>query len=108
MYRRRLSISKRVEGSFDIVEFEKEVNLYNKLLGVQLVCLTLFEMVDDTMKPSGIDAMGSESEVYASLKSSAKSNASTKAIINEIGERFGAQNRPRAKKEAYNNNLVDK
>ena len=49
MYRRRLSFSKKVEGNFDIVEFEKEVNLFNNLLGVQLACLSLFEMVDDTM-----------------------------------------------------------
>jgi hypothetical protein len=37
--------------------------------------------------------------VYASLKSSAKSNANVKAIVNEIGERFAVQKRPRAKKE---------
>jgi hypothetical protein len=94
-----LAFPKELKVNFNVTEFEKDVALFNNLLGVQLACLSLFEMVDDTMKASGIDAMGSASEVYASLKSSAKSNANVKAIVNEIGERFAVQKRPRAKKE---------
>jgi hypothetical protein len=88
-----------LKKNFDVAEFQKDVDLFNNLLGIQLACLALFESVDDTMKAAGIDAMGSASEVYDSLKSSAKSNANVKSIVAEIGERFSAQKKPRAKKE---------
>ena len=86
-----LAFPNELKANFNIAEFQKDVHLFNNLLGVQLACLSLFELIDDTMKASGIDAMGSSSEVYESLKSSAKSNASVKAIVNEIGERFKGQ-----------------
>jgi hypothetical protein len=84
--------------SFDTPEFKKDVNLFNALLGIQIAVQSLFEKVDDTMKAAGIDSMGSASEVYDSLKSSAKSNASVKTIVDEIAVRFEAQKKPRAKK----------
>lgn len=88
-----LAFPNELKANFHVSEFQKDVNLFNNLLGFQLACLSLFKMVDDTMKASGIDAMRSASEVYASLKSSAKNNASVKAIVNEIGERFKGQGR---------------
>ena len=82
-----------LKKNFDVREFQKDVTLFNNLLGAQIVCQALAEMIDDSMKAAGIDAMGSASEVYDSLKSSAKSNANVKMIVAEIGERFKAQGR---------------
>lgn len=87
-----------LKKNFDVREFQKDVTLFNNLLGAQIVCQALAEMIDDSMKAAGIDAMGSASEVYDSLKSSAKSNANVKMIVAEIGERFAAQKKPRTKK----------
>jgi hypothetical protein len=86
-----LAFPNELKKNFDVPEFQKDVTLFNNLLGIQLACLALFESVDDTMKAAGIDAMGSASEVYDSLKSSAKSNANVKSIVAEIGERFKGQ-----------------
>jgi hypothetical protein len=94
-----LAFPNELKKNFDVTEFQKDVVLFNNLLGIQLACLALFESIDDTMKAAGIDAMASSSEVYDSLKSSAKSNANVKSIVAEIGERFAAQKKPRAKKE---------
>lgn len=87
-----------LKKNFDVREFQKDVTLFNNLLGAQIVCQALAEMIDDSMKAAGIDAMGSASEVYDSLKSSAKSNANVKMIVAEIGERFATQKKPRTKK----------
>jgi len=94
-----LAFPDELKKNFDVAEFQKDVTLFNNLLGTQIVCQALLELVDDSMKAAGIDAMGSASEVYDSLKSSAKSNANVKAIVAEIGERFAAQKKPRTKKE---------
>ena len=80
-----------LKKNFDVAEFQKDVTLFNNLLGAQIVCQALAELIDDSMKAAGIDAMGSASEVYDSLKSSAKSNANVKMIVAEIGERFKGQ-----------------
>jgi len=86
-----LAFPEELKKSFDVSEFQKDVILFNNLLGVQIACQALAELIDDSMKAAGIDAMGAASEVYDSLKSSAKSNANVKAIVAEIGERFAAQ-----------------
>ena len=80
-----------MKKSFDINEFKRDVTLFNNLLGVQIACLSLLELVDDSMKAAGIDAMTSSSEVYGALKASAKSNANVKAIVAEIAIRFKGQ-----------------
>lgn len=86
-----LAFPDELKKNFDVAEFQKDVTLFNNLLGTQIVCQALLELVDDSMKAAGIDSMGSASEVYDSLKSSAKSNANVKAIVAEIGERFKGQ-----------------
>jgi hypothetical protein len=86
-----LAFPDELKKSFDIQEFKRDVNLFNNLVGVQIACLTLMDLVDDSMKAAGIDSMGASAEVYASLKSSAKSNANVKAIVAEIAERYKAQ-----------------
>ena len=87
-----------LKKNFDTAEFQKDVEMFNSLIGAHIVCAALLEMIDDSMKAAGIDAMGASSEVYASLKTSAKSNANVKAIVAEIGVRFAAQQKSRTKK----------
>jgi len=86
-----LAFPDEMKKSFDINEFKRDVTLFNNLLGVQIACLSLLELVDDSMKAAGIDAMTSSSEVYGALKASAKSNANVKAIVAEIAIRFKGQ-----------------
>ena len=80
-----------LKKNFNTPEFQKDVEMFNSLIGAYINCAALLEMIDDSMKAAGIDAMGASSEVYASLKTSAKSNANVKAIVAEIGERFKGQ-----------------
>jgi hypothetical protein len=80
-----------LKKNFDTAEFKKDVELFNNIIGAYVACAALLEMIDDSMKAAGIDAMGSSSEVYDSLKSSAKNNANVKAIVAEIAERFKGQ-----------------
>lgn len=87
-----------LKKNFNTPEFQKDVEMFTSLIGAQIACAALLEMIDDSMKAAGIDAMGAASEVYTSLKTSAKSNANVKAIVAEIGERFAAQKKPRTKK----------
>ncbi|MBC7439389.1 MAG: hypothetical protein H7250_05330, partial [Flavobacterium sp.] len=94
-----IAFPSEMKVSFSTPEFQKDVNLFNALLGIQVACQALFEKVDDTMKAAGIDSMGSSSEVYSTLKTSAKSNANVKSIVDEIGERFAAQRKPKTPKQ---------
>lgn len=80
-----------LKRNFDTPEFKKDVEMFNSLIGAYIACAALLELIDDSMKAAGIDSMGSSSEVYASLKTSAKSNANVKAIVAEIAERFKGQ-----------------
>lgn len=80
-----------MKANFDLKELEKDYDLVSNLLGVRIICQALTELIDDTMMAAGIDAMGAADEVYASLKSSAKSNANVKAMVELIGKRFEGQ-----------------
>jgi hypothetical protein len=80
-----------LKKSFDVVEMEKDFTLINNLLGVQIACQSILESINDTMMAGGIDAMEAADEVYASLKSSAKSNVNAKAMVEKISERFKGQ-----------------
>lgn len=82
-----------LKKSFDAVEMEKDFTLINNLLGVQIACQSILESINDTMMAGGIDAMEASDEVYASLKSSAKSNVNAKAMVDKISERFKGQGR---------------
>lgn len=86
-----LAFPDELKKNFNTAEFKKDVELFNNLIGAYVACAAFLETIDDSMKAAGIDAMGSASEVYASLKSSAKSNANVKAIVAEIAERFKGQ-----------------
>jgi len=80
-----------LKKNFNTPEFQKDVDMFTSLIGAHIACAAVLELIDDSMKAAGIDSMGSSSEVYASLKTSAKSNANVKAIVAEIGERFKGQ-----------------
>lgn len=86
-----IAFPNELKKNFDTAEFKKDVELFNNLIGAYIACAALLELIDDSMKAAVIDAMGSSSEVYASLKSSAKNNANVKAIVAEIAERFKGQ-----------------
>jgi hypothetical protein len=87
-----------LKANFDLLEFQRDVTLFNNLVAIKMACLSLVELVDDSMKATGIDAMGAASEVYAALKLAAKNNANVKTIVDEIGARFVAQKKPRQNK----------
>lgn len=96
-----LAFPDELKKNFNTPEFKKDVELFNNLIGAYVACAAFLETIDDSMKAAGIDAMGSASEVYASLKSSAKNNANVKAIVAEIAERFkGQSNKGTTKGEA--------
>lgn len=86
-----LAFPAEMKASFDINEFQKDINLYNNLLAIQIACQSLLEKVDDSMQAAGIDTMSAASEVYNALKSSAKSNANVKTIVDEIAVHFKKQ-----------------
>jgi hypothetical protein len=94
-----IAFPNELKVNFNLVEYQKDVNLVNNLLGVRVAVASLLELVDDTMSAAGIDIMGASSEVYNSLKSSSKNNANVKAMVALISERFAAQKRPRAPKK---------
>ena len=95
-----LNFPEELKSNFSVEEFQKDVKLVDNLFGIKIALTGLLESVNDTLNAAGIDAMGASSEVYDSLKSSAKSNANVKSMVALIGERFAAQKKPRAKKQA--------
>jgi hypothetical protein len=86
-----IAFPNELKANFNVAEYQKDVTLVNNLLGVRVAVAGLLELIDDTMAAGGIDIMGSSSEVYDSLKSSSKSNASVKEMVTLIGARFKAQ-----------------
>jgi hypothetical protein len=86
-----IAFPNELKASFNLVEYQKDVALANNLLGVRVAVASLLELIDDTMAAAGIDVMGASSEVYASLKASAKNDASVKAMVQLISERFKTQ-----------------
>ena len=82
-----------LKGNFNLVAYQKGVALVNNLLGVRVAVASLLELIEDTMSAAGIDIMGASSEVYASLKASAKNDAGVKAMVELIGDRFKRKER---------------
>lgn len=77
-----------LKKSFDTAEMEKDYEMANHLLGVKVAIQELYELIDDSLTACGIEAMEAANEVYASLKISAKGNASVKGMVDKIGERY--------------------
>jgi hypothetical protein len=86
-----IAFPNELKRNFDTPEFQKDVNLIANLLGVQVICQALLELIEDTMMAAGVDAMNASDEVYESLKSSAKSNANVKSMVDTIALRFKEQ-----------------
>jgi len=97
-----IAFPNELKANFNVAEFQKDVTLANNLMGVRVAVASMLELIDDTMAAAGIDIMGASSEVYASLKSSSKNNASVKEMVALISERFAAQKKPRAPKTPKN------
>ena len=87
-----------LKKSFNTLEMDKDYILINNLLGVQVACQALLELINDTLMAGGIDAMEAADEVYASLKLSAKGNANVKTMVDKIAERFKGQGKASAPK----------
>lgn len=86
-----LAFPEELKKNFNTAEFQNDVAMFRSLIGVHVACAALMESIDDSMKAAGIDCMGASSEVYSSLKESAKNNTNVKGIVLEIGERFKGQ-----------------
>jgi hypothetical protein len=80
-----------LKKSFDVAEMEKDYNLVNNLLGVQVACQDLLDLINDTLMLGGIEAIAAADDVYATLKISAKRDGSVKSIVDKIAERFKGQ-----------------
>jgi hypothetical protein len=80
-----------LKQNFNTHEMERDYNLINNLLGAQVACQGLLELLNDTLMAGGVDAMEAADEVYASLKLSAKSNANVKLMVEKISQRFKGQ-----------------
>ncbi len=81
-----------LKKSFDTAEMEKDYEMANHLLGVKVAIQELYELIEDSLTACGIEAMEAANEVYASLKISAKGNASVKGMVDKIGERYKSTN----------------
>ena len=80
-----------LKKNFSIAEMEKDYEIINNLLGVQVACKELLELVNDSLTAGGIESMEAANEVYATLKIAAKGNASVKAMVDKIAERYKGQ-----------------
>jgi hypothetical protein len=87
-----------LKKSFDTAEMEKDYEILSHLLGVQIACQEVMELINDTLTASGIEALEAANEVYASLKLSAKGNASVKGMVDKISERFKGQGKSKKPK----------
>lgn len=86
--------------SFNKAEFENDVHLIDQLWDIRVLVASLLEKLDDTIYAASSDAMQTANEVYTYLKTSAKKDASVKALVDEMGKRYG--------KKKAKNGLTDK
>ena len=82
---------KELRVGFDIKEFKRDAKLFAQILEVQVKMTGIMESVNDTMMAAGSDSMMAADEVYGSLKSAAKKDASAKTLVDEIAKRFKGQ-----------------
>ncbi len=83
--------------TFNVQEFERDVNLAEKLLSVLMLLQNLCAKLDDTTLAVGSEAMAKSLEVYAQVKLTAKRNANLKASFEQLSTRYKSigQNRKR-------------
>ncbi|GJH40461.1 hypothetical protein RCZ04_10110 [Capnocytophaga sp. HP1101] len=75
--------------SFNKTEFENDVQLIAQLWDIRVLVASLLEKLDDTIYAASTDAMQTANEVYTYLKTSAKKDASVKALVDEMSKRYG-------------------
>lgn len=96
-----LNISKNHSGilpvSFDVAEFEKDVNLTKSLSDIASVLTPLAEGISDTLIAVGSEAMNQANIVYAQVKLSSKSDANMDDLKNRLGARYKKQGTTRTK-----------
>lgn len=74
--------------NFDLAEYKHDVQLFQDLLSVRIQMQALVELVDDSVKQAGADAVETSGMVYRALKDEARYNASAKTIVAEIAHSF--------------------
>jgi hypothetical protein len=75
-------------ASFDVEEFESDVNLFAVLTEVNTTVEQLASQIDDTRVAVGGEAMNEATQVYSYVKSAAKTTPGLRPVADQLGERF--------------------
>lgn len=75
-------------SSFNVLEFEKDVNLSADLVEIESVSKPLAEGISDTLMAVGTEAMKEANQVYALVKVAAKSDSNMSGLAKQLGERY--------------------
>ena len=81
--------------SFDVDEFESDVNLFSVLTELGTVVDQLSSEIDDTRLAVGGEAMNEASQVYNYVKAAAKNTPGLKPVADQLGERFQKASTPK-------------
>ena len=79
--------------TFDVDEFEQDVQLMHRLKGLRVSIASLLEKLDDTIHAASADALADANEAYTYLKGGAKYDGTLKAVVKEIGQRYARPSR---------------
>jgi len=71
---------------YDLTEVKEDRNLYDALTSLEVKLGEVYNMVQVMRTMAGIDVMSHANSGYEALKIAAKSNASLKAVVDELGE----------------------
>jgi hypothetical protein len=74
--------------TFNLQEFERDVDLASKLLSTLLIMQDLCAKLDDTLLAVGSEAMQQSLDVYAQVKLTAKRDARMKASFEQLATRY--------------------
>lgn len=86
-----------VPSNFDIAEFNRDYQLTVALSEVLGLLEQLTETVDDTLLAVGSESMSSSLLVYDYAKTAARHSPGLKSVADQLGERFKAMGRRRAR-----------
>ncbi|MGD8779698.1 MAG: hypothetical protein PVH88_12135 [Ignavibacteria bacterium] len=74
--------------SFDVEEFRKDAELYNKLYSILQPMRMLLEKLEDTQTLAGSEAYSSALLVYQHAKMSKNTLGGLESIVDDLGKRF--------------------
>ena len=80
-----------IPSSFNISEFEKDVNLSVDFVEIESVSKPLAEGISDTLLAVGTEAMAQANKVYDLVKVAAKSDANMDELRKQLAERYKGQ-----------------